>query len=208
MVHIGFVETMTGAELREIRESKGITLEQAAEATCLRVGFLKEMEEVADFEALTEVYQRLSFLMYARFLGVEMETTRRAEPRDSRKSKRLIVPMTNFVRRISRPPKPPRLDRQQRNRLLTIAKTTSTAVVVVLAVGLYSLNAKLARLNIDEKTETLATLRQVPAAPEQRVDWFSEHIQSEPNLVLEETCSLQLAPGASAVAAPATAEAK
>ena len=70
------------------------------------------MEEVADFEALTEVYQRLSFLMYARFLGVEMETTRRALPRNARKSKRLIVPMTNFIRRISRPPKPPRLDRQ------------------------------------------------------------------------------------------------
>lgn len=208
MVHSSLVETMTGAELREIRESKGITLEQAAEATCLRAGFLREMEDVADFESLTEVYQRLSFLMYARFLGVEMETTRRAQPVQSRKSKRLIVPMTNFIRRMGRPPKPPVLDRQQRNRLLTVAKTTSTAVVVVLAIGLYSLNAKLARLNIDEKTETLAALRQLPAAPEQRVDWFSEHVTSEPRLAIDETCSLQLAPGAASVTSTTKAEPK
>ena len=203
MVHYSPVETMTGAELRELRESKGITLAQAAEATCLRAGFLQEMEEVADFEALTEVYQRLSFQMYARFLGVEMETTRRAQPGRSRKSRRLIVPMTNFIRRMGRPPNPPRLDRQQRNRLLTIAKATSTAVVVVLAVGLYSLNAKLARLNIDERTEA-AALRQQAAAPEQRVDWFSGHISPETHLVLEEDCRLVLQPAA----APAEAEAK
>jgi len=110
------------------------------------------------------------------------------------------VPMTNFIRRMGRPPKPPRLDRQQRNRLLTVAKTTSTAVVVVLAVGLYSLNAKLARLSVDEKAEELAA-RQLPAEPEQRVDWFSEHISSEPHLILEETCSLTLAPGAAPAAA-------
>lgn len=187
---------MTGAELKELRESKGMTLEEAAEATCLRAGFLKELEEISDYGSITEVYQRLSFQMYARHLGVEMETTRRALPREPRKSNRLIVPMTNFVRRMGRPPKPPILDRQQRNRLLTVAKATSTAVVVVLAVGLYSLNAKLARLNVDEKAE-VPVARQLATEPQQRVDWFSAHVALEPHVVLEENCTLALIPSAS-----------
>jgi len=185
---------MAGAELKELRESQGITLEQAAEATCLRAGFLREIEEVADYEALPEVYRKLSFCMYARFLGVEMETTRRAAESKSVKSKRLIVPMTNFVRRMGRPPKPPRLDRQQRNRLLTVAKTTSAAVVVVLAIGLYSLNAKLARLNIDERTEEMSA-RHIPAEPRPQLTLFSAQSSLEPRIVLEEPCPLVLVSG-------------
>lgn len=197
---------MTGAELREIRESKGITLEQAAEATRMRAGFLRELEEGADYDSLVEVYQRLSFQMYARFLGVEMETTRRALPGENRKKKRLIVPMTNFIRRMGRPPKPPLLDRQQRNRLLTVAKTTSAAVVVVLAIGLYSLNAKLARLNFDEKAADPAAVQLPPAATEYRVEWFPKHTSEDPHLVLEETCALELLPSVPAAAPEEEAE--
>ena len=185
---------MTGAELKELRESKGITLEQAAEATCLRTGFLREIEEVADYEALPEVYRKLSFRMYARFLGVEMETTRVAVETKSAKSKKLIVPMTNFIRRMGRPPKPPRLDRQQRNRLLAVAKTTSAAVVVVLAIGLYSLNAKLARLNIDERSQEIAA-RHVPAETRPQLTLFSAQSSLEPRIVLEEQCPLVLVSG-------------
>jgi len=203
MVHIVPVETMTGKELREIREVQGITLEQAAEATCLRAGFLKELEEVSDFNSLTEVYQRLSFQMYARFLGVEMETTRRAQPETSRKSKRLIVPMTNFIRRMGRPPKAPRLDRQQRNRLLTIAKTTSAAVVGVLAIGLYSLNAKLARLNVDEKALDVIA-QQVPAEPRPQLTLFSAQVADFPHIGIEQPCELSLISAATASGHPAT----
>ncbi len=195
-MHIDRMGTMTGADLREIREAKGVTFEQAAEATCLRAGFLRELEGVADYEAIPEVYQKLSFCMYARYLGVEMETTRRAVHQESRKSKFRIVPVTNFIRRMGRAPKPPRLDRQQRNRLLTIAKTTSTAVVVVLAVGLYSLNAKLARLNFDEKTE-LQTAPQPDPEPQLRSDIFSAEISGKPHISLEDNCPLVLQPGAS-----------
>lgn len=205
MVHISRVETMTGADLRAIRESKGITLEQAAEATCLRAGFLNEMEEIADYGVIPEVYQKLSFRMYARFLGVEMETTRCAQPRHSRKTKRLIVPMTNFVRRISRQPKAPRLDRQQRNRLLTVAKTTSAAVVVVLAVGLYSLNAKLARLNIDEKAASLG-VQQLPAEAQPQLTLHSGDAVSLPHVALEENCSLVLSPVAQITATETVAK--
>ena len=164
------------------------------------------MEETTDFEALAEVYQRLSFQMYARFLGVEMETTRRAVPRETRKTKRLIVPMTNFIRRMGRPPKPPILDRQQRNRLLTVAKTTSTAVVVVLAIGLYSLNAKLARLNLDEKTADPSAEHIPSSGPAYRVDWFSAHVPEGPRMALENTCALELLHSAPAAAPEKEAE--
>jgi len=185
---------MTGAELKELRESKGITLEQAAEATCLRAGFLREMEEAGDYEAIPEVYRKLSFRMYARFLGVEMETTRLAVESKSAKSKLRILPMTNFIRRMGRPPKPPRLDRQQRNRLLAVAKTTSAAVVVVLAIGLYSLNAKLARLNVDERAEEMAA-RHVLAESRPQLTLFSAQSSLEPRIVLEEQCPLVLVSG-------------
>ena len=150
---------MSGAELKKLRESQGITLERAAADTCLRAGFLRELEEADGYESIPETYQKLSFLMYARYLGVEMETTRRAVHDEPGKSRRRIVPMTNFIRRMGRPPKPPRLDRHQRNRLLTVAKATSALVVAVLAVGLYSLNAKLARINLDEVSDTQAAHR-------------------------------------------------
>ena len=196
---------MTGAELKEIRESKGLTLEQAAEATCLRAGFLREMEEVSDYETIPEVYQKLSFRMYARFLGVEMETTRKAVRTESHKSRINIVPVTNFIRRMGRPPKPPMLDRQQRNRLLTVAKTTSAAVVVVLAVGLYSLNAKLARLNIDEKAEETVA-RHVAPEPRPQLTLFSAQSLLEPHIVLEESCPLVLVPGIGSDETPVAAK--
>lgn len=197
---------MTGSELKELRESKGITLEQAAADTCLRAGFLREMEECADYEAIPEVYQKLSFLMYARYLGVETETTRRAIPTASKRTtKRHLIPMTNFIRRMDRPSRPPRLDRKQRNHLLTIAKTTSAIVVVVLAIGLYSLNAKLARLNIDEKAEAHAAQR---AAAETRPQ-LTLTCLSEPtprHISLDEECALILLPPQEAPPAGDTAE--
>ena len=182
---------MTGSALKDIRESKGITLEEAAEATRLRAGFLQELEEVSDYESIPEVYRKLSFRMYAQHLGVEMETTRLAQPGPSRKSKRLIVPMTNFVRRMGRPPKPPVLDRHQRNRLLTVAKATSAAVVVVLAIGLYSLNAKLARLNVEEKNEALAA-SQADMEPRPQLTLFSAQVADFPRVSIEQPCELSL----------------
>ncbi len=182
---------MTGSALKDIRESKGISLEEAAEATRLRPGFLKELEDVDDYEAIPEVYQKLSFRMYAQHLGVEMETTRRAMPRESRRSRGLIVPMTNFVRRMGRPPKPPVLDRHQRNRLLTVAKATSAAVVVVLAIGLYSLNAKLARLNVEEKNEAFAA-QQAAMEPRPQLTLFSAQVADFPHISIEQPCELSL----------------
>lgn len=160
-----------GHELKALRESQGITLDQAARDTCLRPGFLRELEESATNEELPDVYRKLSLRMYARYLGMEVETTRRAVHTSEGTR---ISPVGLFVRRMGRPPKPPRLDPAQRNRLLTVAKTTSAAVVVVLAVGLWSLNAKLSRLNIDDlaarKAHVVTAPEPTPLTPVV-VDW-------------------------------------
>jgi cytoskeletal protein RodZ len=138
----------TGIELKKLRESKGITLERAAQDTCMRAAVLGDLEESGHGEDLPAVYDRLSLSMYARYLGVDMETTRRAtSPPEAIR----LAPLGVRIRRMGRAIKAPRLDPAQRNRLLTIAKTTSAVVVVVLAVGLWSLNAKLDRLNLDER---------------------------------------------------------
>ena len=189
-MHIESMGQITGQDLKQIRESKGLTLEEAARETCLRAGMLRELEESAGFDTLPEVYQNLSLRMYARYLGLEVEPVRQPV---REKAKTRITPVTNFIRRMGRPPKPPRLDRQQRNRLLTVAKTTSTAVVVVLAIGLYSLNAKLARLNIDEKTEVLA-VPQVPVESRPQLTIFSAKVADFPHVVLGENCPLVLSP--------------
>lgn len=188
------MSTMTGSELKKLRESQGTTLERAAADTCLRLGFLRELEEVTDYDSIPETYQKLSFLMYARYLGMETETTRRAAPAEPKKAPFRIVPMTNFVRRMGRPPAPPRLDRRQRNRLLTIAKTTSVLVVAVLAIGLYSLNAKLARINLDDVPETHSVHRPAPAETKPQSPLGCLPLPEAARISLEDETPILLAP--------------
>ena len=137
-----------GRELKKLREAKGITLEQAARDTCLRAGLLQALEESSDEDLLPSVYQKLSLRMYARYLGLDFEVTRRATRTANGRTR--IAPVGVFLRRMGRPAKLSRLDPAQRTRLLTVAKTTSAAGGTVLAVGLWSLNAKISRLHFDE----------------------------------------------------------
>lgn len=181
-----------GTELRRLRESKGITFEQAARDTCMRPGLLQELEECAAVDDLPEIYQKLSLRMYARYLGLDVELTRRAKktPTGVR-----ISPVSTFVRRMGRIPKPARVDPARRSRLLTIAKTTSAAIVVVLAVGLWSLNAKISRLNLDDRPVTpRLEVVETPPAPEPTVT----ALPTLPPLELvkiDESVVLNLAPG-------------
>jgi cytoskeletal protein RodZ len=180
------MSTAVGQELKALRESKGITLEQAAQDTCLRAGFLRELEECNTDSDFPDVYHKLSLRMYARYLGVEIETTRRAV-RTAEGTR--FSPVGMFVRRMGRPPKPPRLSPAQRNRLVNIAKTTSAAIVTVLAVGLWSLNAKLSRLDIDETKPRVRAV--VPAKPAPL-----PIVIETPRLTIEEPIQLVLVPGA------------
>ncbi len=137
----------TGHELKRLRESKGLTLQQAAKDTCLRAGFLQELEECTDTDDLPGVYRKLSLRMYARYLGLEVPAARCTPVREERVR---IAPMGMFIRRMGRPPQSSRKEPAQRSSLFGLAKVTSAAVVVVLGLGLWSLNAKLSRLNIDD----------------------------------------------------------
>ena len=176
-----------GPELKALRESKGLTLQQAAAETCLRPGFLQELEECNTAADFPDVYHKLALRMYARYLGVEIEpVARRAAPRASQGPR--ISPIGLFVRRMGRPPKPPRLSPAQRNRLVSIAKTTSAAVVTVLAIGLWSLNAKLSRLDIDESKPRVRAA--VPAKPAPL-----PVMATPPCCTLEEPVQLSLIPG-------------
>ncbi len=180
------MSTAVGHELKALRESKGITLEQAAKDTCLRAGFLRELEECNTAADFPDVYHKLSLRMYARYLGIEIENTRRAVRTDEGTR---FTPVGMFVRRMGRPPKPPRLSPAQRNRLVNIAKTTSAAIVTVLAIGLWSLNAKLSRLDIDETKPRVRAV--IPAKPAPL-----PIIIEAPHCTLEEPVQLVLVPGA------------
>lgn len=177
--------TAIGPELKALRESKGLTLEKAAEDLCLRTGFLHELEECSTAADFPDVYHKLSLRMYARYLGLEVENTRRAVRTDEGLR---FAPVGTFVRRMGRLPKPPRLSPAQRNRLVNIAKTTSAAVVTILAVGLWSLNAKLSRLNIDETKPRVRTV--VPSKPAPLPIMIET-----PRCTLEEPVQLVLVPG-------------
>jgi hypothetical protein len=123
--------------------------------------------------------------MYARYLGLEVETTRRAVRTDEGLR---FAPVGTFVRRMGRLPKPPRLSPAQRNRLVGIAKTTSAAVVTILAIGLWSLNAKLSRLDVDETKPRIRAA--VPAKPAPMPVMIEM-----PRCTLEEPVQLVLVPG-------------
>ncbi|MBU3664718.1 MAG: hypothetical protein FGM15_02400 [Chthoniobacterales bacterium] len=198
MRHIGKpMNPHPGQELRKLRESKGISLEKAAADTRLRAGLLQELEESADVNILPDVYRKLSLRMYARYLGLDFEVTRRAT--QTREGVR-IMPVGKFVRRMGRPLKSSRLDTAQRNRLLSVAKTASAAVVVVLAIGLWSLNAKLSRLNLDDRPSTGRHVAQAaPQAVPQSTDAPSQlqihAVLPRENVVLEDPVTLTLAPG-------------
>lgn len=181
-----------GRELKKLREAKGISLAQAARDTCLREGLLRELEECSDIDQLPEVYRKLSLRMYARYLGLEFELTRRATR--SAEGRIRITPVGFFMRRSGRPAKPARLDPAQRNRLLAVAKTASAAIVTVLAVGLWSLNAKISRLHFEDNPLPSAEVKQEVVQDERPA--VTVVVQGSPQLALEENVSLTLIPRA------------
>ncbi|MHB1319632.1 MAG: helix-turn-helix domain-containing protein [Anaerolineae bacterium] len=64
-----------GARLRRAREEKSITLEQAEEVTHIRRGLLQAIEEGRYAELPGDVYGRGLIRNYARFLGLDPETS-------------------------------------------------------------------------------------------------------------------------------------
>ncbi len=62
------MDSVSGRDLRKLRETKGITLDEAAAATRLRTSIIAALEGGAACDLLAPVYQELSLRTYARFL--------------------------------------------------------------------------------------------------------------------------------------------
>lgn len=62
------MEPVSGRDLRKLRESKGLTLDDAAGGTRLRASIIAALEGGASCDLLAPVYQELSLRTYARFL--------------------------------------------------------------------------------------------------------------------------------------------
>lgn len=181
------MNTAVGAELKALRESKGISLEQAACDTRMRPGYLQELEECRSADDFPDVYHRLSLRMYARYLGLRVENSRRTVPPPETSR---FGSVGSFIRRMGRPPKPPRLNPAQRSRLVGLAKVTSALVVIILGVGLWSLNATLSRLDFDESKPRVRAAVPPPQPPAPLPVMLEA-----PRCTLEEPVQLVLVPG-------------
>ena len=148
------MSTHPGHELKKVREAKGIALELAAKETCLRAGVLRALEESREVDGMTPVYERLSLRMYARYLGVPVSVGRTGKRSENSVS---FSPVDGCIelaysedRRIKEAPK--------KRRRLKINSIFPVILVVVVASGLWSLNAKLSRLEFEEEAPNPALM--------------------------------------------------
>lgn len=83
------MESLTGPELKKLRESKGISLAEAAKATCLRNSIITAIETDGPCDLLSPLYLDLSRRTYARYLAdaAQKETSSPKEDRPSGNAK-------------------------------------------------------------------------------------------------------------------------
>lgn len=146
---------LSGEELKKLRESKGITLDKAAADLRLRGDLLRALESCDGVEILPDIYQKLSLQMYARYLGKSLPGNR---PACSTKQKVPLSPPVELAYSTKLDPKVP----QTRRRKFGVATLVAAAALIFLASGLWSLNAKLARLTpktTPPAVETAATAK-------------------------------------------------
>jgi cytoskeletal protein RodZ len=147
-----------GQELKKFRESKGISLEQAAKDTCLRTDVLRQLEESEDVDAMPEVYRKLSLRMYARYLGVPVNPSR--APRQAGGVE--LSPVDGCVELAYSETMRDEAEPKKR-RAVGPGTVLAATAVLILTTGLWSLNAKISRLNLDERPER--TTAPVAVAP-------------------------------------------
>lgn len=185
------MSTHPGQELKKIRESKGISLEQAAKDTCLRTDMLRSLEECSDVDALPEVYHKLSLRMYARYLGVTVTPTR--SPRQANDGVSLS-PVDGCVElayseKLREQPRPKR-------RYAGAGTIFGIAVLLILTTGLWSLNAKLSRLNFDERDIRIASASQAVAIEEHPAPAAAPAFAVADPVSLDESVHFTLCPAA------------
>ena len=94
-------EISLGALLREARERRGDTLEQAQQQTAISLGLLRELE--SDEFRVEPVYARLAAVNYAAYLGLDSEE---ATTRFDRQYGRPDIPAPSYSRDYGRSPFP------------------------------------------------------------------------------------------------------
>jgi len=167
-----------GQELKKVRESKGLSLEEAARDLRLRTDLLRELEDGGEDRSLPESYRKLSLRMYARYLGVSFHRTRDEQNIE-------LSPVDGCVElayseKLNEEPEP------KKRRTIGAGTILATAAVLILTVGLWSLNAKISRLNVDGKKPR-------PAAAETKVDLAAPAAITE-SVRLEDSVFLTLTP--------------
>ena len=178
-----------GQELKKIRESKGITLEKAAADTCVRADILRQLEDEETVDSMPEVYRKLSLRMYARYLDIPVAHTRTAarEPGEVELSPVDGCVELAYSESMRGEPEP------KKRRAMGPGTVLALATMLILTVGLWSLNAKVSRLNVDEKRERPTVVERaalVPSVPSGAVS-------------LEDSVSLTLNPLEQAAESPA-----
>lgn len=63
------MDPQSGAELKKLREAKGLALDDVAQGTRLRTSILEAIESDLSSDLLSPVYQNLARGTYARFLS-------------------------------------------------------------------------------------------------------------------------------------------
>ena len=178
-----------GPELKKVREARGLSLEDAARDLCLRADVLRELEGIEEERSLPDVYRKLSLRMYARYLGVAFNP--------SRDEHRIELSPVNgcvelaYSESMRDEPEP------KKRRTVGAGTVLAATAVLILTTGLWSLNAKISRLNSDGKPPRPA----VPAAAS--VDLSSPATVNE-TVRLEDNVLLSLTPAAPAPASDIT----
>ena len=157
-----------GQELKKIRESKGITLEKAAADTCLRTDLLRQLEDEETVDAMPEIYRKLSLRMYARYLEVPVNHNRTV----TRESGDIALSPVDGCVELAYSESLRGESEPKKRRTVGPGTVLAVSTSLILTIGLWSLNAKISRLNFDEKRERVVFVEKaslVPPAPSESV---------------------------------------
>jgi cytoskeletal protein RodZ len=155
-----------GQELKKIRESKGITLEKAAADTCLRTDLLRQLEDEETVDAMPEIYRKLSLRMYARYLEVPVTHNRTV----ARKSGDIALSPVDGCVELAYSESMRGESEPKKHRTVGPGTVLAVATSLILTTGLWSLNAKISRLNFDEKREVPVVVEKVSLVPAAAAD--------------------------------------